>query len=126
MVDGKVDVADVAARMSLAQPNGEPIGEARGKFYGAASRLFGEQYDKSVAELNTIDPKKLPRRDVTLFAAVKNVAERVRTAPPPPAQLPAVSPPADLAKDDAATMTTIHMAEAALARSEALTKGRLP
>jgi chemotaxis protein MotC len=126
MVDGKVDVADVAARLSLTQPYGEPMGETRGKFYGAASRLFGDQYDKSLAELNAIDVKKLPNRDLKLFAAVKDVAARVRATPPPPAELPAISPPANLAKDDEATMTTIRTAEATLARSESLTKGKRP
>ena len=125
MVDGKVGVADAAARLSLAQPFGEPIGEARGKFYGAAARLFGDQYEKSVAELNATDLKALPKRDLTLLAAAKDVAARVRVMPPPPAELPVVSPPANFAKDDEATMSTIHTAEAALARSESLAKGRL-
>ena len=125
LVDGKVEVADVAARLSLAQPHGEPVGEARAKFYGAAARLYGDQYDKSVAELDAVDTKKLSKRDLALFAAVKAVALRLRAAPPPPAELPTVSPPADLAKGDQAIMATIHVAEAALARSDAFTKGRL-
>jgi chemotaxis protein MotC len=125
LVDGKVEVADVAARLSLAQPYGEPVGEARGKFYGAAARLYGDQYDKSVAELDAIDTKKLPKRDLALFAAVKDVTLRLRAAPPPPAELPAAPPRADLAKGDGMIMTTIHVAEAALTRSDVLTKGRL-
>jgi chemotaxis protein MotC len=125
LVAGKVEVADAAARLSLAQPNGEPMGEARGEFYGAAARLYGDQYDKSIAELDAIDAKKLPKRDLALLAAVKDVALRLRAPPPPPAELPPVSPPADLAKGDATIMATIQMAEAALARSDALTRGRL-
>ena len=125
LLDGKIEVARVAARMSLAQAYSDLADETRGKFYAAAAGVLGAQYDEGVAELKAIDASNLPRRDVSLLAAAKDVAARLHAPPAAPAELPAVAPSGDLAKSDEAVMATIRMAEAAVARSDGLVKEKL-
>jgi chemotaxis protein MotC len=125
LVDGKVEVADVAARMSLAQPYGDSSQEMRAKLYGAAARVLGDRYAQSVAELAAIDAKVLPKGDVSLLAAARDVAARLRVTPAAPAALPA-SVRGDLAKTDETIMADIRLAEAAVARSDTLVKERTP
>ncbi len=123
LVDGKVAVAEAAARLSLAQPYGDRIEDARGKFYGAAARVLGDGYEQSLAELNAIDAKQLPKPDVALLAAARDVASRLRS-PPPPDESPASPAAGGTAKNDEGVMATIHLAETALARSDRLANGR--
>jgi chemotaxis protein MotC len=125
LVDGKAQTADVAARMSLAQASGDVADETRGRFYGAAARVLGESYDQAVVELNAIDAKKLPKRDVALLAAARDVAARLREEPPmalAPKSTPAAA--ADSTKGAEGAMATIRLAEAAVARSDSLIGGK--
>jgi chemotaxis protein MotC len=120
LVDGKVEVADVAARMALLQAPDQSADEMRAKFYGAAARVLTGDYDLSVGELNAIDGKKLPRRDLGLLAATRAVAKRLRDEPPEIVAARFVPPAADSHKDADGSMATIRLAEAAVARSDAL------
>jgi hypothetical protein len=123
LIDGNAQVADAAARVSLAQVESDDASEARGKLYGAAARIFGDQYDQSLAELNAIDVKKLPKRDVPLLAAVKDVAARVHEPSSAIAESPK-APALDAAKEDDEAAMTIRLAEAAVARSDSLVKDK--
>jgi chemotaxis protein MotC len=120
LIDGKVEVVDVAARMALLQAPPNSAEDARGRFYGAAARMFTGDYDQSVAELNTIDPKRLPKGDVALLAATQDVGKRLREAAP----RQSASPSAKSEKGDDGAMATIHLAEAAITRSDPLVSER--
>jgi chemotaxis protein MotC len=120
LVDAKVEVADVAARIALLQAPEQSADETRGKFYGAAARMLTADYDQSVAELNAIDRKKLPKRDIALLAAARDVAKHLREPPQEIAAMQSVPPAADSHKDADGAMATIRLAEAAVARSDAL------
>ncbi|WP_158815827.1 chemotaxis protein [Methylocapsa sp. S129] len=112
LVSGKIAMADVAASKALTLALADSGDEARGKLYQAAARTLTDQYEFGLAQLQAIDAKKLLKRDVALLAAARTVARRVREKTPAPA---ASAPPA--AADDPA-VATIHLAEAALLKSQ--------
>jgi chemotaxis protein MotC len=123
LVGGKMEVADVAARMALLRTPAASSDEARGKLYGAAARMLTNEFDQSVAELNAIDASKLPKRDVALLAAARDTARRLRVEPPETsggASRPPADPKSAKSGDDDAAMATIRLAEAAVARSDSL------
>jgi chemotaxis protein MotC len=115
LVKGDIAMTDVAASTALTLADADTPDEARGKLYQAAMRTLTDQYDAGVAQLQAIDPKKLPKDDAALLTAARTVAKRVRekTAAPPgvePAPMPGE-------KEDSAA-ATMHLAEAALAKAE--------
>lgn len=112
LVSGKIAMADVAASKALTLTQTESGDEARGKLYQAAARTFTDQYESGLAQLQAIDSKKLPKRDVALLAAARTVARRVREKTPAPAATAPI-----MATDDPA-VATIHLAEAALLKSQ--------
>jgi chemotaxis protein MotC len=111
LVGGKIAMADVAASKALTLTPNESD-EARGKLYQASARVLTDQYEAGVAQLQAIDPKKLPKRDASLLAASRTVALRVREKTPAPTTNAPVATPDD------PVYATIHLAEAALQKSQ--------
>jgi chemotaxis protein MotC len=123
LVDGKVEAADVAAQMALLQTADQSVDQARARFYKAAARTLTGDYEASLADLNAIDTKKLPRRDVALLAATQEVAKRLHEPPNEDAVKQAALAAADTNKGEGGAMATIRLAEAALSHSDALLSG---
>jgi chemotaxis protein MotC len=113
LVNGKIAMADVAASTALTLAQADSADEARGRLYQSAARSVTDQYESGVIQLQGIDSKKLPKRDAPLLAAARAVAKRIREQTNPPAA--AAAPPT--APDDSAA-ATIHLAEAALSKSQ--------
>jgi chemotaxis protein MotC len=124
LVDGKVQTSDVAARLALLLVPPDSSDEARGKLYGAAARMFVGDYDRSLAELNQVNAKKLPPRDVALLGATREMAKRLRDVPDS-AAAPQTSAPTDK-NNEGDAVATIRLAEAAIAESNAFLAGKKP
>ena len=123
LVNGKIAMTDVAsdAALELAEP--DSADEARGKLYRGAVRTLTDEYDAGVAQLQAIDPGKLPKRDAALLTAARTVAKHIREKLiAAGASEPA---PAAGAKGDSAS-ATIRLAEAALAQSQQLPSEKVP
>jgi chemotaxis protein MotC len=120
LVSGKIAMADVAASKALTLAQADSADEARSKLYQGAARTLSDQYVSALAQLQTIDPKTLPKRDAALLAAARTVARHVyeKTAASP------ASAPATAADDSVAA--TIRLAEAALSKSQSITSGGVP
>lgn len=116
LVNGKIAMADVAASKALTLAVADSADEARGRLYQAAARTLTDQYESGVAQLQAIDPKKLPKRDAALLAAARTIARRVRetTTAISAAAAPAAAPDQP---DDTAS-ATIHLAESALLKAQ--------
>jgi chemotaxis protein MotC len=115
LVKGDIAMTDVAASTALTLTDPDTPEEARGKLYQAAMRTLTDQYDAGLAQLQAIDPKKLSKSDAALLTAARNVARHVRERI---AAAPGAEPaPMAGAKEDYAA-ATIHLAEAALAKSQ--------
>jgi chemotaxis protein MotC len=117
LVDGKVQTADVAARLALLLVPPDSSDEARGKLYGAAARMFVGDYDRSLTELSQVNVKKLSPRDVALLGATREMAKRLRDVPDAAAAPPASANAASDKNNDDDAMATIRLAETTVAQS---------
>jgi chemotaxis protein MotC len=124
LVSGKIAMADVAASKALTLAAADSADAARGRLYQAAGRTLTDQYESGVAELQAIDPKKLPKRDAALLAAARTVAMRVREATN--AASAAAAPTAAPNQPDDSASATIHLAEAALLRAQSVQSAGAP
>ena len=120
LVAGKIAMADVAASKGLALAQTESADETRGKLYQAAARILTDQHESGIAQLQAIDPKKLPKHDEALLTAARTLARHVyETAAAPP-----TSAPPTTADDSVAA--TIRLAEAALQKAQEVTNSGAP
>ena len=121
-VNGKPAVAAAAAAEALNGVQPDSVDEARAKLYEGAARILTADYDAGVAELQTIAPAKLDRRDQPLLEAARAVAAYLReptaAADPAGAATPAAGEAANPGDDEAAK--TIALAQAALDRTAAM------
>ena len=124
LVSGKIAMADVAASRALTLAAADSADAARGRLYQAAGRTLTDQYESGLAELQAIDPKKLPKRDAALLAAARNVATRVREATS--AVSAANAPTAAPDQQDDSAAATIHLAEAALLKAQSVQSAGAP
>jgi chemotaxis protein MotC len=120
LVSGKIAMADVAASKALTLAQADSSDDARGRLYQAAARYLTDEYESGFTQLQAIDAKKLAKRDVALLAAARNVARRIREKNP----IPSAGAPAMAADDPAAA--AIHLAEAALTKSQQPTSAVAP
>jgi chemotaxis protein MotC len=113
-VNGKFAVAGIASGEALQEASSDSAEEARARLYEASARILTPEYDKGVAELQTIAVTKLDKHDQALLGAVRGVAAYLREPPTdsPPGN---TSQPAAQGGDEAAA--TIALAESALNRS---------
>ena len=95
--------------MTLAQADSGD--EARAKLYQAAARILTDQYESGLAQLQAIDAKKLSKATRRCSRRRERSPDAFAKSPP---HRPATAPP--MAADDPAA-ATIHLAEAALAKS---------
>jgi chemotaxis protein MotC len=120
LVSGKIAMADVAATKALTLAQADSADEARGKLYQAAARTLSDQHESAAAQLQAIDPRKLPKSDHALLAAAQTLVRHIYDKT---AAAPASAPPA--APDDSAA-ATIHLAEAALEKARQFTNAGTP
>jgi chemotaxis protein MotC len=118
-LNGKFVVAAIASGEALRAAPSDSADEARGRLYEAAARILTPEYGDGVAELQSVAPSKLDKRDQALLGAVRGVAAYLREPPGDvdPGHEPA-SPPPQGGNDEAAA--TIALAEAAISRTAAL------
>lgn len=80
-VNGKFEVAGEAANYVLsALPAGDPD-ETRARFYVAAAKILGDDYDAGITQLKALDKSKLDKADQALLPAVLHVARHLRDTP---------------------------------------------
>jgi len=117
-LNGKFAIAGLASSEALRAAPSDSPDEARGRLYEAAARILTPEYDDGVAELQSVAPSKLDKRDQALLGAVRGVAAYLRE---PPGDIDPgheqASPPQG-GSDRAAA--TIALAEAAISRTAAL------
>ena len=119
-LDGKFAIAGLASAEALRAAPSDSADEARGRLYEAAARILTPEYDNGVAELQSVAPSKLDKRDQALLGAVRGVAAYLREPPGDvdPGHEQASPAPPQGENDEAAA--TIALAEAAISRAAAL------
>ncbi len=80
-LSGRFAVAGVASGEALREAPSDSADEARGRLYEAAVRILTPEYDNGVAELQSVAPAKLDKRDRALLEAVRGVAAYLREPP---------------------------------------------
>ena len=73
-INGKFEVAGAAAHDALSEIASGSPDETRARFYAAAARLMGEDYEAGMSELKALDRTQLSRADQSLLLAVLHVA----------------------------------------------------
>ena len=119
--NGKFDVAEGAAVGALRETSNDSADETRGRFYQAAARLLGGQFDDGSGELGKIASSRLDAGDRAMFAAVKDLAAHLHETPAPTGgerEIRTDGAPAPGDSDPAGK--TIELAEAAMARTRGL------
>jgi chemotaxis protein MotC len=121
ILNGRFDVASMAAAAALDRVSPDSVEEARGKLYEAMTRILTADYDAGLAELQGVAQARLDRHDQDLLAAARSVATFLReppvtAAPPPAAEAPAMA----AANPNDVIAQTIAVAEAALGRTAPL------
>jgi chemotaxis protein MotC len=120
-LNGKFAIAGLASSEALRAAPSDSPDEARGRLYEAAARILTPEYDDGVAELQSVAPSKLDKRDQALLGAVRGVAAYLREPPgdiDPGHEQASPPPPPQGGSDRAAA--TIALAEAAISRTAAL------
>jgi chemotaxis protein MotC len=122
ILNGKFEVASMAATAALNGVPPDSVEEARGKLYQAMARILTPDYDTGLAELQSVAQTRLDRHDQELLAAARGVAEFLHEPPASSAEPP---PAADAvamasANPNDAVAQTIVLAEAALGRTASL------
>ena len=80
-INGKFEVAGAAAHDALSELAPGSPDETRARFYAAASRFMGEDYEAGISELKALDRTQLSRADQSLLLAVLHVASHLRDPP---------------------------------------------
>ena len=80
-INGKFEVAGATAHDALPELTARSADETRARFYAAAARLMGEDYEAGVSELTALDRTQLSRADQSLLLAVLHVAAHLRDSP---------------------------------------------
>ena len=120
-LNGRFGVAGVASGEALRETPGDSADEARGRLYEAAARILTPEYDNGVAELQSVAPSKLDKRDQSLLAAVRSVAAYLREAPVDiDAESERTSAAATPQGGDDEAAATIALAEAVMSRTAGL------
>jgi len=122
ILNGRFEVASMAAAAALDGASPDTVDEARGKLYEAMARILTLDYDAGLAELQSVASARLDRHDQELLAAARGVAAFLHE---PPVALAAPSPAADAtamasANPNDGIAQTIVLAEAALSRTAPL------
>jgi chemotaxis protein MotC len=122
ILNGRFEVAAMAASAALVGVPPDSVEEARGKLYEAMARILTPDYDAALAELESVAQTRLDRRDQELLAAARGVATFLRAPPVSPAGAPPAADAAAMASANPndATAKTIVLAEAALDRTASL------
>jgi len=121
ILNGRFDVAGMAASAALDRVPPDSVEEARGKLYEAMTRILTTDYNAGLAELQSVAQARLERRDQELLAAARSVATFLRepAVPPPPPPAAEVAAMAAANPNDVVAQT-IAVAEAALGRTASL------
>jgi chemotaxis protein MotC len=122
ILNGRFEVAALAAAAALDGVPPDSAEEARGKLYEAIARVLTPDYDAALAELQSVAQARLDRHDQELLAAARGVAAFLHA---PPAASVEPPPAADAvamasANPNDAVAKTIVLAEAALGRTASL------
>lgn len=122
ILNGRFEVAAMAASAALDSVPPDSVEEARGKLYEAMARILTPDYDAALAELQSVAQTRLDHRDQELLAAARGVATFLRAPPVSPAGAPPAADAAAMASANPndATAKTIVLAEAALDRTASL------
>jgi chemotaxis protein MotC len=122
ILNGRFEVAAIAAAAALDGAPPDSVEEARGKLYEAMARILTPDYDAGLAELQGVAQTRLDRHDQELLAAARGVAAFLRQPPVASAEPPPAAEVAAMASanpNDPAAQT-IAVAEAALSRTAPL------
>ena len=92
IVRGRVKLTRTVAEKLTNMVNADPALFLQAKLYDAAAMVATRDYDKAVAQLNTIDRNRLAPRDQALFDAALDLSKRIRL--PPQVEGPITEPPA--------------------------------
>lgn len=97
LVRGNVALARFAADQATAIASASPAMADRARLYGAAAYAFTDDFGRARAELELIEPSRLPPQDADLHKAVLQVVRDIERWPDDPggAQPPAAVPEAD-------------------------------
>jgi len=121
IMNGRFEVAAIAAAAALDGVPPDSVEEARGKLYEAMARILTPDYDAGLAELQGVASARLDRHDQELLAAARGVAAFLRQPPASSAEPPAAEVAAlASANPNDAVAQTISIAEAALSRTASL------
>ncbi len=92
IVRGRVQLTRTVAEKLTKLVNADPALFLQAKLYDVAAMVATEDYEKAVAQLNTIDRNRLAPRDQALFDAALELSKRIRL--PPQVEGPITEPPA--------------------------------
>jgi len=122
ILNGRFEVAAMAAAAALDGVPPDSVEEARGKLYEAMARILTPDYDVALAELQSVAQARLDRHDQELLAAARGVATFLHEPPAAPAEPPPAVDVAAMASANSkdAAAQTIVLAEAALSRTAPL------
>jgi chemotaxis protein MotC len=122
ILNGRFEVASMAATAALDGVPPDTVEEARGKLYEAMARILTPNYDAALAELQSVAQTRLDRHDQELLAAARGVAAFLREPPASSAEPPPAADVAAMASANPndAVAQTIVLAEAALGRTAPL------
>ncbi|MGO4711833.1 chemotaxis protein [Bradyrhizobium sp. 2TAF24] len=122
LVNGKVEMADLAAERAMTLTDEGSAGRERGRFYRAAARVVTHAHEEALLDLQAVEAARLPERDVELLRAVLAVGRNVRKVRPvvtaqqdaPSESQPSMGPRIDFSPSRA----TINRAQALLNESQ--------
>ncbi|MBV8664139.1 MAG: hypothetical protein JO107_13670 [Hyphomicrobiales bacterium] len=111
-IGGQFAVAGVASGEALQEAPSDSPEEARGRLYEASARIMTPEFDRGLAELQSVAEAKLAPEDQALLSAVRSVAAHLRQ---PMAEQ--ANPPPDASSGNDSVAATIALAEDALKRT---------
>lgn len=132
VVNGKIGLARLAAEQAVRLSKDGSIESARSRLYEAAALILTGSPETGVAELESVDATRLPKRDAELKEAVAAMAKQIRNDADESLSLNEPEPVQDAARPrpdagaNAATAALIFSAEAALKQADALLQRGAP
>jgi chemotaxis protein MotC len=82
LMNGKVDMADLAAERALTLTEVGSAARERARFYRAAARIVTSAHEEALLDLQQIEVGRLPERDAELLRAALAVGRNVRKVRP--------------------------------------------
>ncbi|WP_158808111.1 hypothetical protein [Beijerinckia sp. L45] len=116
VLDGRPITASFAGTAAEKLSDKADGAEARARVYYGAASVVGTDYDQGVKALNSVDPARLPERDVALRASALEIATMIRSR----ASMLDAEDVDDSGPDHKGVQQTVADAEKSLANSEAI------